>query len=242
MTVSMETYYIMLGQLLREMPKISEAGALTPEQHAWIARATALIDKLSYNQTDISHAHQHARNTVTSPRGSSFQYLLALLYKTFAAIEISLPPSAQGAFIPVGNAFDALSALSKVVGIAKSDALIVDPYMDEKTVVDYAPLIPEGISLRLLADQAFHKPSIKAATKAWTTQYGAKRPLEARLAPARTLHDRLIIVDAKTAFVLTQSLNAFASRSPASIIRVDPDTGALKIAAYVEIWNNATPI
>jgi hypothetical protein len=37
----------------------------------------------------------------------------------------------------------------------------------------------------------------------------------------------LIIADNSEAWVLTQSLNAFAVRSPASIVRVDAETAAL---------------
>mgnify|MGYP001290746529 CR=1 FL=1 len=56
---------------------------------------------------------------------------------------------------------------------------------------------------------------------------------------ARTLHDRLIAVDDSIVWVLTQSLNAFATRSPASIVRVDDQTAALKIAAYADVWPKA---
>jgi hypothetical protein len=40
----------------------------------------------------------------------------------------------------------------------------------------------------------------------------------------------------------THSLNGFAGRSPAFIVRVDQETAELKIAAYDAIWRNATPI
>jgi len=56
------------------------------------------------------------------------------------------------------------------------------------------------------------------------------------------LHDRLIVVDGKIVWTLTQSLNAFAARSPASLVRVDPETAALKVAAYEQLWKNAKPL
>ena len=62
---------------------------------------------------------------------------------------------AQGAFIPAGNAFDALAALSKVLRLAATDLLIVDPYMDEKTLIDYVRLANAGVTIRLLADAAY---------------------------------------------------------------------------------------
>jgi hypothetical protein len=39
--------------------------------------------------------------------------------------------------------------------------------------------------------------------------------------------------------VFTQSLNAFAIRSPASIVCVDDETAALKAAAYEAIWTES---
>ena len=58
--------------------------------------------------------------------------------------------------------------------------------------------------------QAARKPSLKPAVERWVLQYDSVRPLEARIAAPRLLHDRLLIVDHKVAWVLTQSMNAFA--------------------------------
>jgi hypothetical protein len=71
------------------------------------------------------------------------------------------------------------------------------------------------------------------------SQYGSAHPLEVRLAPARSLHDRQVVVDEQDVWILTQSLNSFAARAPASIVRVDPETAALKIAAYNGLWQGA---
>jgi hypothetical protein len=49
-------------------------------------------------------------------------------------------------------------------------------------------------------------------------------------------------VDGTQAWVLTQSLNAFATRAPASIVRVDDETAALKIAAYEDMWAAAAAL
>jgi hypothetical protein len=46
----------------------------------------------------------------------------------------------MGAFIPAGNAFDAMAAIGSVLRTAKQGVFIVDPYMDEKALTDFAPL------------------------------------------------------------------------------------------------------
>jgi len=60
------------------------------------------------------------------------------LYKAIAIAELDAPAGAQGAFIPVGNAFEAYSAIAKVLRSAASDVLIVDPYMDDSVLTDFA--------------------------------------------------------------------------------------------------------
>jgi hypothetical protein len=117
-----------------------------------------------------------------------------------------------------------MAVIGSVLRTAKQGVFIVDPYMDEKALTDFAPLAAEGVTIQLLADQQWHKPTLRPARERWSTQYGASRPLEARLAPAKTLHDRLIIIDDEHTWVLTQSLNAFAARSPAAVVRVDDET------------------
>jgi hypothetical protein len=71
---------------------------------------------------------------------------------------------------------------------------------------------------------------------------GSVRPLEARLAPDRSLHDRLIIIDERDSWSLGQSFNALAARAPTSLIRADTETAQLKIQAHAQIWQAADPI
>lgn len=235
-----EKLYLMVGQLIREMPTIPN-GPLTHDQQKWLGQASATVDAAG-DLLDTTRLEVAIQSLQGALHASSVQTIAIVLHKTLARLEMQIPVSARGGFIPAGNAFDALAALAKVLGSAKTDALIVDPYMDEKTLIEFAPSANETVAIRLLADTANVKGSLKPAAAKWSAQYGSKRPLDARLAPSRSLHDRLIIIDATTAYTLTQSLNAFATRAPASVVRVDPETGRLKIAAYADIWNAATPL
>jgi hypothetical protein len=103
-------------------------------------------------------------------------------------------------------------------------------------------LMPEGVRVMVLADKAQPKPALLPAAKAWAQQYGQARPLEVRLAPEKSIHDRLIIVDDRDAWTVGQSFNAFAKRAPTSMVRVDPETAKMKAAAYRSIWIAADPL
>jgi hypothetical protein len=163
---------------------------------------------------------------------------MLVLYKVLASAELASPPGAQGAFIPVGNSFDAYAAVAKVMSSAKHDVFVVDPYMDDTVLIDFGGTLADSVTLRLLTDQATAKPSLAPAAARWKAQYSS-RPLEVRLASPKALHDRAIFIDGMEAWTVTQSLKDLAKRSPAEIVRAD-EIASLKIASYEEIWSKAT--
>lgn len=240
-----QALYVSLGQLIAGMPPGLADGNLTTEMQHWLGQAHALVGEAKLDEDAafikratsslVDYHDDGARRTLVIKIG-------AALYRALAMAELAAPVTAQGAFIPAGNAFDAHGAFSKVLTGATSEFLLVDPYMDDKALLEYAVLAPEGVTVRLLSDQKSHWPSLAPAIHKWRAQYGAKRPLEARLTSPRVLHDRLIIVDNLQPWIFTQSTNAFATRSPASIIRVDDETAKLKVDAYSSIWAAAQPI
>lgn len=243
MTLNAESLYRQLGRLLEEMPTEwnGGGGTLTDEGHRWIGRADALIHQVDDVRNSIEFRTGAAQCSSLLTRQNGLEQVKRVLYRVLAAAELKSPPAARGAFIPVGSAFDAFAAVSKILQAAKRDVLIVDPYMDEAALTEFGQAMPAGVGLRLLADQKDHKPTLAPAAQKWVAQYGAGRPLAVRLAPPRTLHDRAIFIDGTGAWTLTQSLKDFAKRSPAEIIRAD-DTAALKIDAYEGVWSTASVV
>jgi hypothetical protein len=234
MSLDPASIYAQLGRLIESAPDL-ERFPLSTDCQRWLGRAVALVQE-TCNLDDVLALKHHIDSLRNAGRRVHVQSIMVIVFRALAVAEIRAPASAQGAFIPAGNALDAMTAVGKVLEVATSDILIIDPYMDEKALTDFAVLASEGVTIRLLADQQLHKATLPPAVNRWVSQYGASRPMEARLAPARSLHDRLIALDGKVTWVLTQSLNAFAARSPASIVRSDPETAALKVAAYEGMW------
>jgi hypothetical protein len=222
-----------IGRLLEVAPEVDNFTDLRePAVMQWFGRARAL--SVAAGVSSIAFDTAVGKFPYSSWK-VGVQEAFQLVYQALAECELKAPPSAAGSFIPVGTPFDAFAALAKVLQSAKSDVLIVDPYLDETALTEFGTTVPEGVALRLLGDQATCKPSLAPAAAKWASQYAARRPLQVRLAPARALHDRVIFVDGTGAWTLTQSLKDFAKRSPAEIVRAD-DTAALKIAAYESIW------
>jgi len=231
-----ETRYRQIGRLIEVMPDLTQ-WPLPSDVRLWLARANALVQEAGCisDRAFFMSAMDDLGSTNRYDVGNRIQ---SILYRVFAIAERMAPAGVGGAFIPVGNRFDAFAALSKVLQTATKNVMIVDPYMDETALTEFCKAVPENVFIYLLADQVDCKPTLQPAAEKWVQQYGVIRPLSARLAPKKTLHDRAIFIDQTTAWILTQSLKDFAKRAPAEIVRAD-DTAALKIAAYQNIWDSA---
>ncbi len=236
--------YTKLGRLLAEVPVLSDYQSLSrPEWVRWLARAHALVevvgvgngfDAMSFRTTMDNELHSGAWH-------SAVKKLLGFTNRALAHCELYLPISAAGAFVPAGDVLDAYAAITKLLETAASDILVVDPYLDESALVDFGAAVPPSVTLRLLADSQGVKGTLAPAVARWVSQHGVTRPIEARLTAPKMLHDRVIFIDRKQAWILTQSLKDFAKRSPAELMRAD-DTAVLKIAAYEAIWQCATSV
>jgi hypothetical protein len=228
-----EELYRRIGRLLENVPDLSRVGDLPTDLMQWFARANALVEASGDSTAEMRMRMEI--NDLLGPRAfEASKKALMILYNVFANVELRAPASAQGAFIPAGNAFDAFAAITKILSSAKRDILIVDPYMDETILTEFSGAVGSGVTLRLLSHKASAKQTFAPATRHWIQQnFGS--PLQSRLAPTRALHDRAMFIDHKIAWTLTQSIKDFAKRSPAEIVRAD-DIAPLKIAAYDDIW------
>lgn len=241
MTKEYATLYQQIGRLLEAPPDFSNYQAcIRPEALKWLGRGHALVQAvgIGLDAVQFSSAMDQMR---TAAWATSVSQIFQILYRALGHCEIHLPVGSAGSFVPVGNSFDAYAALSKIFASAAIDVLIVDPYMDHSVLIDFAGAVPEGVSLRLLADVTDHKTTLRPAVGKWVEQHGKLRPLSARLAPPKSLHDRAIFIDHRDAWTISQSIKDFAKRSPAEIIRVD-SIASLKVDAYESIWAIASVI
>jgi len=225
--------------LVAEMPDLAN-GPITPEMNQWLGRAITLVEVTGADTAALKTAVQFL--AIPDVREFNAQGIAATVHAALAKAELEAPAAVQGSFIAAGHTFDAFAAVGRVLGTAKADVVIVDPYADEKVLTDYAVLAPEQVNVRLLTDQASYKKALKPAADHWALQFGSTRPLSVRLAAPRTLHDRAILVDHSTAWTLGQSFKDLVTRSHTTLVRLDPEPGTLKIAAYEQMWSAAAPL
>jgi hypothetical protein len=231
--------YVRIRGLIEGMPDLANFRS-TGEVHEWIGRAAALIEATG-DVADAVAFNMASQSLVGILRSENALRMTTILYKALAKAELKASPAMRGTFIAAGNPFDAIAAIGRVLSSASTDVLLVDPYADANALTEFAVLARSGTSIRILADAAHEQPGLKPASRRWVTQYGSDRPLEVRMAPKRSLHDRLIVIDRKEVWALGQSLNALAKRAHTSLLKVDFETAALKMSAYETIWTVAVP-
>lgn len=224
------------------MPDLATEAPLTTEELKWLARAVTLADNVLELSDRISLSTATYFLTGHS-RSSNAQKIAILMHKALALAEVNAPISAKSGFIPINEPFAALREFGKIVGTAATDVLIIDPYMDAKVVTDFATLVNEYVSIRLLFDSYSTRPeALLPALQRWTAQYSVNRPLAVRQAKPRALHDRHNFVDGKNVWSMTQSLKDFAKGSPASFIPIEGDMVESKIEFYESVWKDAKVI
>lgn len=236
-----DRFYLQAGELVRELPELTGGDSMSAEDYRWLGRLSTLIEATS---SADSIAFKVANNNLASSnshtRRTAIHEIKSILYRTHAYLESMASTAVQGAVIPVGAAFDALQSVGKVLAMASRDLLIVDPYMDAQMLTEFARLAHERVQLRLLSvARAINDDGMRAAAERWRAQFGDSRPLEMRSVPKHLLHDRLIVVDEKEIYNVSQSFKNLADRSPASITRV-VGMVEVKLETYAQMWADAT--
>ena len=133
--VDPQSLYNQLGHLIASMPDLTR-GSPSPSDRQWLGKAYALVSEVGHSADAISLAKHTNYLAGDALRETSVQQITSILYRALAVAELRAPSPSQGAFIPAGSTFDAMAAVGKVLQTATSDALIVDPYMDEKALTD----------------------------------------------------------------------------------------------------------
>ena len=182
MSLSPEELYLQLGNLIAEMPDLAHC-PITSEVNRWLGRAQALVEDVidSSEVTTLKVACQNL--SIPNLRAMNAQTIASIVYHALAEAELIAPARVQGTFIAAGGTLDAYAAVGRVLGMAKTDVLLVDPYAGWKIVTQYAALAPESAVVRILADAAYYKDPLKPAAERWAQQFGkARASLEVRLA------------------------------------------------------------
>lgn len=234
-----EEAFAHLQTLVRTMPNLGGRGSPPQDKEAfdWLGRLYAIVKMV--DSTDAISVKLASSSLGSMSHERAVMDLSGALHRAVAVLELKLPASSRGAFIPVGHVFDAIAAIAGVIGEAKHEILFVDPYASEKILSNYAVQATEGVRIRILTSAKKKRPGLLPAAQAWVEQYHDVRPIAVRGALGGVLHDRAIVIDGTVAWSASQSFDEIAGRAAATINRVEPAVATDQMAAFAEIYDGA---
>ncbi len=238
---SPEQILALLQSAIRDAPEFVYQEQLSENDIRWLGRSYALLEISGEISTRVNFdTARKALNTYNHDR----QNLLMPLYDALSRMELLVPASLQGAFIPAGDTWDGYAALVKLVQTSSDDILIVDPYLNSDIFLHFAPHSVSNKGIRCLtAKRSSNHSELLATNDKWQADEISKaHPVEIRYATASELHDRLIVLDSKEVWLVSQSIKDIAKRSPASVTRADAELGLMKIEHYEAIWEQSAKI
>lgn len=225
----------LLEQAISSAPTLEFDKTRTIDEERWLSRAETLVEA-SGSVPDLLN-FRVARGKLGTYHHSMSEIMGPLL-NAFERVELYAPASGQGRFIPPGETWNGYAALVKVIQPPCTDLLIVDPYLDGGAFVDLMPQTNASSLVRCLTIKGSYHESLMSASRKWQSDpIGVTHPVEVRYGPTRSLHDRMIIVDMREVWLVSQSLKDIAARSPATLIKADPELAGLKSVHYDELWN-----
>jgi len=241
MKLEADALYVQLRDLVATMPDLARDWA-KPEGQKWLGRAAALVEAQG-NRADILFLTTATNSLGSTLHQGNLTQIIAIVHRALARAELAAPAGLQGQFIAAGESLSALAAVAKVLARSTRELLIVDAYADSTLFTDFAVTAPAGVLVRVLSvDREARKAELTPVVERWRQQYAGIRPIEVRLTQGASLHDRLIMIDRREAWVAGQSFNGMAQRSHTSILRADDDLAGLKVTAYEAIWASAVPL
>lgn len=135
-----------------------------------------------------------------------------------------------------GQQYDVYHDIKEILKQAKNEIFLIDPYADEEIFDLYFDKVEPKVRIRFLTTDKKLDKNLKTVISKFKA--GAKRVFEAR--SSSRIHDRMLFIDEKDCWILSQSVKDAAKTKPTVLVPVDSviDTKAL----YENIWKTADPI
>ena len=221
-----------LEDLLRTMPPRDRLGDDSADVLSWLGRAAAIIS--NWRPEMMISAQPHLTN-IASPRARNYDEACKGLIVILNRARADLMMKTRGPLnvaVPSSMVFDYFDEIRKVIEVAKSDILFVDPYLDADFVSRYLPHITQGVRIRLLAREKIQ--TLLPAAKLFVDQN--KATLEIRSAP--NFHDRYVFIDERDCYQSGASFKDGAKKTPTTINQIT-DAFAAVFQTYQDIWDRA---
>jgi len=216
--------------IIRSTPKRNTLQQDSSENHSWFGRASAIMAQINISyevKLDLILSSLLGNNYRAYP--SEFNKMMILLHK--ARNELSLEIKGPTSTVTDhGKVFDFFDEIRKIIELATSDIIFVDPYLDADFVSRYLPFVKDGVSIRLLSG-TYKLSTLVPSVEAYVAQ--AKNSIELRTAP---FHDRFIFIDKTSCYQSGASFKDGAKNAPITITQI-VDAFSPMLNTYENLWD-----
>lgn len=221
-----------LEDLLRTMPPSGKLGNDSADVLSWLGRAAAIISNWRPGMMILAQSHlDKIRGSGARDSHQASIGLIIILHQARADLRMkTLGPSNM--VVQSSMVFDYFDEIRKIIELAMSDILFVDPYLDADFVSRYLPHIKPGVRIRLLAREKIQ--TLLPAAELFVAQNKAK--LEIR--SAQDFHDRYVFIDERDCYQSGASFKDGAKKAPTTITQIT-DAFAAVFQTYQDIWRGA---
>lgn len=221
-----------VDELLRTMPTVKSFETPGPEHYAWLGRASALVhrwDPIKAIAFDTAVKQLGGGGDFQVPQGAGA--VMTMLYHVrYDAVLRN--PSPQSVSIASGAVFDYFDEVRKVVQLAKSDVLFVDPFLDTEFVSRYLSQVSSGVKIRLLTRERIS--SLLPAVSLYNQQNAA----QVQVRSLDGLHDRYVFIDSACCYQSGASFKDGARNSPTTLTQIN-DAFQAVLGTYETLWASA---
>jgi hypothetical protein len=223
-----------VDEVLRTMPAVVSFEAPDQNHYAWLGRAAALVHRWDSTKAvvrfDSFVSDLGSGSMLKVGQGASGVLTMLHQLRHDAILRI---PNPQSMSVSTGAVFEYFDEVRKLVELAKSDVLFVDPYLDADFVSRYLPSVAQGVSIRLLGRERI--ASLVPAATLFRQQSSAR--VEVR--SATNFHDRYLLVDKVMCYQSGASFKDGAKKAPTTLTSITDAFLAVQ-TTYETLWSGAT--
>ncbi len=197
----------------------------------WLAKVHALVRQRDHFAAISLQSASDFLTLATMP-DSNVAQILNTLHRAIAGLELEVGQLTGSAFGP-GAVYDFMRALRDLLQSATKDVLVVDPYMNADVFDVYVSAVSTSASVRLLLKNRESSFLPALAT------YSAQHPGAVEARASQRIHDRVVLIDHRSCWVLGQSIKDAAKKTPTYLAPLSDDVSILKREDYNAVWESA---
>lgn len=232
--------HILLLKLCEALEQAPNFGVLpifevnTP-QRRWLASVGALLSRLGMEHHSRFKAGFGTLAQYWEPAINQIQgQVLDAIEELKLELELDGRSEFGSAYAP-GDVYRFFTDLKNIVNIAKKGLIIIDPYFDGAAFDAYLSAVSPNITVRILADR--YAADVATYVHKHRLQYNSLLELRS----SKELHDRLILVDDDSAWIMGGSIKD-AGKKATYLIPLASPIAAAKKSIYTDIWNRANVV